>query len=94
MTAIKPMSVKLDQETRARIEQLATARRRTPHWIVREAIHQLVEREEKRELFWQDGIRAWNDYQNNGQHITLQEADDWLATLEAGQDTELPKCHD
>lgn len=95
MTAItKPMSVKLDQETRVRIEHLATSRRRTPHWMVREAIHQFVEREEKRESFRQDGIQAWNEYQDNGQHVTMQEADDWLAALEAGQDTELPKCHD
>ncbi|MFA5700655.1 MAG: ribbon-helix-helix protein, CopG family [Desulfuromonas sp.] len=95
MTAItKPMSVKLDQETRARIEHLATARRRTPHWMVREAIHQFIEREEKREAFRQDGIKAWNEYLNNGQHVTMQEADEWLAALEAGQDRELPECHD
>ncbi|OEU71783.1 MAG: CopG family transcriptional regulator [Desulfuromonadales bacterium C00003068] len=93
-TITKPISVKLDHETRTRIEHLATARRRSPHWMVREAIHQFVEREEKREAFRQDGIRAWNEYQDNGQHVTLQEADEWLAALEAGQDTEPPKCHD
>lgn len=92
-TAVRPMSVKLDQETRARIEHLAESRRRTTHWMMREAIQQYIEREEKREAFRQDGIRAWNEYQATGLHVTLNEADDWLAKLEAGQDENPPECH-
>ena len=92
-TVTKPMSVKIDQETRARIERLAESRRRTMHWMMREAIQQYVEREEKREAFRQDGIRAWDEYQANGLHVTLEEADAWLAGLEAGQDVEPPECH-
>ncbi|MDP2171171.1 MAG: ribbon-helix-helix protein, CopG family [Rhodocyclaceae bacterium] len=92
-TAVRPMSVKLDQETRARIEHLAESRRRTTHWMMREAIQQYIEREEKREAFRQEGIRAWNEYQATGLHVTLDEADDWLAKLEAGQDENPPECH-
>lgn len=90
----KPMTVKLDEVTRTRLEQLASARRRTPHWMVREAIQQFVEREEKREALRQAAITAWNEYQLTGQHLTMQEADDWLAALETGLDTEPPPCHD
>ncbi|WP_254914540.1 CopG family ribbon-helix-helix protein [Pigmentiphaga sp. NML030171] len=61
---------------------------------MREAITQYVEREEKREAFKQDAMRAWNDYQANGLHVTLEEADAWLAKLEAGEDAEPPKCHE
>jgi predicted transcriptional regulator len=95
MTAIsaKPMSVKLDQETRDRIEHLAESRRRTTHWMMREAIHQYIEREEKREAFRRDGINAWNEYQATGLHVTSEEADAWLAKLESGQDAEPPECH-
>lgn len=93
VAASKPMSVKLDAETRARIERLAGSRRRTTHWMMREAIQQYVEREEKREAFRQDGIRAWNDYQATGLHVTSEEADAWLAKLESGQDVEPPECH-
>lgn len=60
---------------------------------MREAISQYVEREEKREAFRQDGINAWNAYQATGFHATLEEADAWLAKLEAGQDVEPPECH-
>jgi len=61
-------SIKLDDELKGRVQHLAEARRRTSHWIMREAIAQYVEREEKREAFKQDALRAWEDYQRTGLH--------------------------
>lgn len=86
-------SLKIDDTLKGRIQQLASQRRRSPHWIMLEAIQQYVEREEKREAFKQDALRAWEEYQRTGQHLTLEEADAWLGKLEAGEDAELPKCH-
>ena len=86
-------SIKLDDSLKGRVQHLADARRRSSHWIMREAIAQYVEREEKREAFKQDAMRAWDAYQQTGLHLTLEEADAWLAKLEAGEDAELPKCH-
>ena len=88
-----PTSLKLDDELKGRVRHLAESRRRTSHWIMREAIAQYVEREEKRESFKQDALRAWEEYQRTGLHLTLEEADAWLAKLEAGEDAELPACH-
>ncbi len=45
-TVARPMSVKLDPETRGRMDCLAQSRRRTTHWLMREAIQQYIEREE------------------------------------------------
>ena len=87
-------SVKLDTETKERIQRLAAARRRSAHWVMREAIEQYVEREEKCEQFRQDALSAWNHYQTTGLHATAEEADAWLAKLEAGKDVAPPKCHD
>ncbi len=42
-------SIKLYDELKGRVQHLADARRRSSHWIMREAIAQYVEREEKRE---------------------------------------------
>lgn len=86
-------SIKLDDALKGRIQHLAESRRRSSHWIMREAIAQYVEREEKREAFKQDAIRAWDAYQETGLHVTMEEADAWLAKLEAGEDTEMPACH-
>lgn len=92
-TIARPMSVKLDPDTRARLDQLAEARRRTPHWMLREAVAQYVEREEKREVFRQDTLKAWEEYRTTGLHVTAGEADAWLAQLAEGNDTEPPECH-
>ena len=89
----RPVAIKIDQDTRDRVKRLAEARHRTSHWLMREAISQYVEREEKREIFRQDGIKAWDEYQANGLHVTSEEADAWLGQLEAGHDVEPPECH-
>jgi len=39
------------------------------------------------------GRRAWEAYQQTGLHLTGEEADAWLAKLEAGEDVEIPSCH-
>ena len=94
MPASSTTSVKLDDETKDRVQRLAAARRRSAHWVMREAIEQYVEREEKRERFRQDALAAWNHYEATGLHATAEEADAWLAKLEAGKDAAPPKCHD
>jgi predicted transcriptional regulator len=87
-------SVKLDSAMKQRVQRLALARRRSPHWVMREAVQQYVEREEKREQFRQDALAAWADYQATGLHVTAEEADTWLAKLESGKQAGVPKCHD
>ncbi|QIM50425.1 ribbon-helix-helix protein, CopG family [Pusillimonas sp. DMV24BSW_D] len=87
-------TVKLDDDLKDRIQNLAKARHRSAHWIMREAIRHYVDQEEKREAFKQDALRAWQNYQEDGQHLTSEEADAWLEKLEAGLDAEPPKCHD
>jgi predicted transcriptional regulator len=86
-------SVKLDDELKDRIQHLAESRRRSAHWIMREAIAQYVEREEKREAYLRDAKNAWDDFQRTGLHITAEEADEWLTQLAAGHDVEPPECH-
>jgi predicted transcriptional regulator len=85
-------SLKLDRKVKQRVQRLASARRRSPHWLMREAIEEYVEREEKRERFRQDALAAWDHYQTTGLHITAEEADAWLIKLEAGKDAAPPKC--
>ena len=92
-TAIRPVAIKIDDDTRARVKRLAEARHRTPHWLMREAITQYLEREEKREAFRQDALKAWEEYRTTGLHVTAAEADAWLAQLEQGKDIEPPECH-
>ena len=52
-----------------------------------------VVREEKCEAFKQDTLRTWWNHQENGLHLTLEEADICLAKLAAGEGAKLPFVH-
>jgi predicted transcriptional regulator len=93
MATLSTTTLKLDSAVKERLHRLASARRRSPHWVMREAVEQYVEREEKRERLRQDVLAAWADYQNTGLHLTAEEVDAWLAKLEAGKRAAIPKCH-
>ena len=94
MGAIRPIAVKLDQDMRDRLQHLAEARDRSTHWLLRKAIEQFVEQEEKRETLRQDALNAWAEYQETGFHVSHDEADAWLVRLEAGEAAKAPECHE
>ncbi len=86
-------SVKLDDDMKGRVQHLAEARQRTPHWIMREAILQYIEREEKREALRLDTLKAWEEFRETGLHATAEEVDQWLASWGAEDELPAPKCH-
>jgi predicted transcriptional regulator len=86
-------SLKLDSKIKRRVQRLATTRKRSAHWLMREAIEQYVAREEQRERLRQEAFAAWEEFLTDGLHVTKDEADAWLAKLEAGDDTKPPECH-
>lgn len=94
MSGSRPVAVKLDPAIRARVQRLAKARDRSAHYLMREAIAQYVEREEKRDALRQEALQAWAAFQATGLHATEAEADAWMARLEAGEDVAPPECHD
>jgi len=87
------VAVKIDTETKDRMKRLATAKRRSTHWLMKEAIGQYIEREEKRESFRQDALKAWDEYQATGLHVTAEEADAWLASWGNENELPVPVCH-
>ncbi|SCB58260.1 Predicted transcriptional regulator [Rhizobium aethiopicum] len=88
-----PTSLKLDDELKGRVQQLAKARRRSSHWIMREAIAQYVEREEKREKLRQETLGAWNEFEATGLHVTGAEVEKWLSTWGTDDELPAPECH-
>jgi len=89
------VAVKIDNEIKERLKNLAKSKQRSAHWLMREAITQYVEREDKRESFRKDAIRAWEEYQDTGLHVTGAEVQDWLNTwgAEANNEKDVPSCH-
>lgn len=86
-------SIKLDDDMKGRVQHLAEARKRTSHWIMREAIAQYVEREEKREMLRRDTLKAWEEFQETGLHATAEDVDQWLASWGTENELSAPECH-
>ncbi len=86
------MSVKLKSQDRDRLKHLAEARKRTPHWLAKEAITQFLEREEAVECFRQESLGAWKEFQRSGESVSNEQVMDWLDSWEAEDEIETPKC--
>lgn len=87
-------SIKIDDTLKARVQQLASQRRRSPHWIMLEAIQQYVEREEARESFNQEALASWASYKETGRHLTGEEARTWLNGWGTDDERAAPDCHE
>lgn len=86
-------SIKIPHELRARIQNLAETRQRSPHSLMLQAIESYITHEEKREAWRQEGIAAWEEYQRTGLHLTGDEVSEWVNQLRKGKKVLLPKCH-
>ena len=90
--ATKVVSIKLEEADQARLATLAGARNRSSHFLMREAIAEYLEREERRAAFIAEAETAWQHYQATGEHVTLEEMDAWAMELEANPDLPAPQC--
>ena len=92
--ATTAMSVKLDDDLKSRVQQLAQRQQRTAHRIMREAIRDYVEKEESKEMFVHESLVSWSSYKKNGKHLTGQEVREWLQTWGTDSEAEIPECHE
>lgn len=86
-------SIKIDDELKNRVRDLANARKRSASWIMKEAIQQYVDREAALESIQQEATESWIEFQETGLHITGQEAITWLRTWGTDEETKMPECH-
>ena len=82
------IGVKLDDTIRERLKAVGTAKRRSTHWLMREAIREYLEREEEAERRNLEADEAWADYQRTGQFVSNEAMTAWLDTW--GTDREGP----
>lgn len=87
-------SIKIDDDLKSRVQNLASLRRRSAHWIMREAIQQYVEREEGRESFRQEALASWAAYKETGRHLTGEEVSAWLNAWGTDEEEAMPECHE
>jgi predicted transcriptional regulator len=71
------VSVKLSDDVKDRLTAVAKKSNRSAHYLMREAIVAYVAREERRISFAEEAEVAWRDYQETGQHLSLETIEHW-----------------
>lgn len=83
--------VKLDEATRARLKNLGQLKKRSPHFLMKEAIIAYLEREENYEREKQEDAQRWEQYQLTGHTISHDAVIEWLENLGQGKAAECPR---
>jgi predicted transcriptional regulator len=92
-TTLSPVSIKLDADERSRLSALAAARKRSSHFLMREAVREYLTREELRQDFSDEAEQAWADYEQTGLHVTHAEMEAWAKSLGTRRPKRFPKWH-
>jgi len=83
--------VKLDEETKERLKSLGKIKQRSPHWLMREAIREYIEKQEAVEARNREADEAWDEYKNTGKGVTHEAMLAWFNDLEAGKENPCPE---
>lgn len=87
------VTVKLAPSDRDRIAALAATQKRTPHYLMKEAILEYVQREEARQHFIKAANTSFEHYKETGLHITLDEFSAWVEDVQKNPDAPITPCH-
>ena len=91
--SVGSVTIKLDAADRDRISTLATAKKRTPHYLMKEAILEYVKKEEARQNFITVAQASFENYKQTGLHITLDEFSSWVDQVQHNPAEPVPACH-
>lgn len=77
--------IKLDEQTQKRLKALADQRDRSPHWLMRTAIANYLDREEQYEREKSEDMKRWEQFELTGQVIDNVDVSHWLEKLASGK---------
>ncbi len=77
--------IKLEENTRQRLKVLAEKKKHSPHWLMRTAIEDYLEREEKYEKEKAEDMARWDHYLLTGKAISHNKVEAWLKDLSQGK---------
>jgi predicted transcriptional regulator len=86
------MAIKLPESERERLKKLGEARKRSAHWLAREAISQYLEREEAAQRFNQETADRWEEYCRTGRAVPNDDVLKWLDSWGTSKELKAPKC--
>lgn len=77
--------IKLDEQTQQRLKVLAHKRDRSPHWLMKAAIEDYLNREEHYEREKAEDTQRWEQYELTSHAIDHADVAPWLEKLANGQ---------
>ena len=86
----KAIGVKLDDKLHTRLKALGEKYERSPHWLMKKAIAEFVDREEYADKERQLLLDRWHRYQETGESIPHQKVVNWLKTWGTGKESSCP----
>ena len=92
-TKTSPMSLRVTEDKKARLTALAQIKERSQHSLAVKAIDEYIEREEARLAYEQQAVRAYENMQATGLHVTADELKTWANSLNTSNPEKAPKCH-
>jgi predicted transcriptional regulator len=89
-TQQKPIAIKLPEADRTRLKQLADIKKRSPHWLAKEAISQYLDREECVESFRRETSDRWEEYRQTGATVSNEAVMEWLDSWGTASEKKAP----
>ena len=86
-----PKEVKLDSDTKERLERLGVVKHRSPHYLMKEAIVRYLDQEEYNEKINQETLARWEEA-SLGKVVSHESVDQWLSTWGTDQEGSKPEC--
>ena len=91
MAAQTTMGVKLDRSVQSRLKTLARRKDRTPHWLLKKAIEEYLNREEQWEREKLEDQQRWEEYAETGEAYSLDQVTTWMRASREGKKTRWPR---
>lgn len=87
------VTIKLDASYRDRLKSLAITKKRTSHYLMKEAIERYLKAEEAQQAILQSVDDSVAHFEATGLHITLDEFIGWTEAVKLDRNAQLPVCH-
>lgn len=77
-------AIKLDAKIKRRLKNLSNMRERSPHWLMRDAIVQYLDREENYQRERTEDQERWDEYVMTGEALPHAKVMAWLDDVSKG----------
>ncbi len=77
---VTALSVKLNDDVKSRLDSVAKQTKRSAHYLMREAVAEYVERQEKRLAFIHEAEDALTDYHETGLFVSGEAMEKWASS--------------